>query len=378
MKKWTLQKTFIICVLVAMLLSGCIQAQPQSDKGEVVACVIGDFSGALSTYGNSTKQGAEIAVAEINDSGGINGAEIFLKAFDEKTDPVEAVKVAQIAIDECVAVIIGSGSGPALAMAPLFEEAGVPFIATVSSNKTLTESEYRYVSRVQLSDYDQVVRLTSYIAKNTNYKKIALLHDTTDFGLGGKEYVEEVIGTRDDMEVVAYEGWRIEDVDYSSQILNAKNAGADSIYIIGAAEGSARIVQQVSQLGVDLQIFGTNTMGNQKFLDLAGESAEGLIFPYGAVDPNNEIVIKLQKKMEESYSRSADVFVSHAYDAMYVLADSMKKAGTSNTDRPAIQDAIRSGKYNYSLGDLSFDSTGNNIRHIFIAEVKDGAFVIIE
>jgi len=399
MEKICAPKLLCLLIVLSMLVAGCSQAQPetqvpveqplsqespeqpevvsQPEQSEVVVCTIVDLSGVLAAYGNDTKQGVEIAVDEINEAGGINGAKIVLRAFDEKTDPVEAVKIAQLVADECVATIVGSGSGPAIAAGPYLEDAGIPFIITVSSNETVTKSGWEYVSRIQLSDYDQLVRSIEYAVSELGITKAALLHDTTDFGLGGKQYMQDIIGNRDDIELVSMEGWRLEDADYSSQILNAQRSGADAIWIVGAAEGGARIVQQSAQLGVEIQFLGNNGLGNQKFLDLAGDASEGLIITWGAVDPTKQIVQDIEKKMQERYNRSADVFVAHAYDAMYILAEAMRQAGMTMEDRPAIQKAIRSGVYNFSLGELSFDETGHNIRHIFIAQVVDGEFKII-
>jgi branched-chain amino acid transport system substrate-binding protein len=368
------RKLVLVALIVMAFLSACGQGKPK----EVVVCTVGDLSGPVAPYGNDNNQAVLIAADEINAAGGIDGVTVVVKTFDEKNDPVEAVKIAQRAADECVVAIVGSASGGALAAGPYYEEAGVPFVFTVSSNVKATSSGWNYVSRIQLSDYNQIVRLSEYAATELGITKLALLHDTSDFGLGGKDAMIEILEERGDIELVATEGWRVEDVDFSTQILNAERAGAEAIWLIGAAEGSARIVKQAETLGVEVQFFSNTSVGNQKFLDLAAETAEGMIITWGAVDPNNPTVQEIDRQMQERYDRRVDVFVGHAYDAMRIVADAMAKAGTTIEDRPAIQEAIRSGSYDYSLGPLSFDETGHNVRHIYIAEVINGQFEIID
>jgi branched-chain amino acid transport system substrate-binding protein len=340
--------------------------------------VVGDISGPLASFGNDNLQGVQIAADEINAAGGINGVKIVLKVFDEKNDPVEAVKIAQRIGDECVAAILGSGSGPALATGPYYERAGIPFLLTTSSNPKATSSGWKYVSRVQLDDPGQIRRLTEYVVKKLRITKIALLYDTTDFGIGSRDAMVKIFQERGDVKLTTTEAWKVTDIDFGTQILNAQRSGAQAIWTIGVGDGCAKIVKQANSMGVKVQFLGNTSIGNQKFLDLAAGTAEGMTITWGAVDLKNPRVLEIDRKMRERYGRTIDVFVAHAYDAMYVLADAMKKAGTTTANRPAIQEAIRSGSYNYSLGSLSFDKTGHNIRHIYIAKIVKGKFEIID
>ncbi len=178
--------------------------------------------------------------------------------------------------------------------------------------------------------------------------------------------------------MTATEAWRSTDMDFGSQLLNAQKSGAEAIYLYGGVEGDARIVLQAKKLGIGLPILGANVLGNQKFLDLAAESANGMLLTWGAVDPKNPKAASLQSKMRQQYQRDADVFVAHAYDAVYAIAEAMKKAGTTVKDRAAIQKAIREGTYSGAVGDLAFDQNGHNIRHIFVAQVVNGKFEIVD
>ncbi len=173
-------------VVVLVLLLSSVGCAPAAAK-EITIGIVGDQSGVSAPYGLDTRQGAQTAVDEINAAGGIGGATLVLRVYDEKGDPVEAVKIAPQVADETVATIVCSSSSPALAIGPKLEELGIPFIVTVSSNLKITSSGWKWASRIQPADPDQINRMVAYISKNLKYKKIALLHDTTDLGTGARD-----------------------------------------------------------------------------------------------------------------------------------------------------------------------------------------------
>ncbi len=366
--------SLVVAALVAALMVLSASCQGSKEASTVTIGVIGDLSGTLAAYGTDTLQGAQIAIDEINQAGGINGKKVLVRVYDEKNDPVEAVKIAQQVGDECLVVVVGSGSSPALAIGPYLEKAGIPFVVTVSSNPKITGSGWKWVNRVQLSDRDQVERIVEYASSTLGIKKFAVLHDTSDLGVGARDAAKEAISRRG-LELTTVESWRQSDVDFSSQLLNAKRSGAQAVIVWGAAEGGARIVQQAKKLNVDLQLFGGNPFGNQRFLDLAGEAADGTIVTWGAVNPDIPKAAELARKMRERYNRQLDVFVAQAYDAVHVLAQGIE-AGKS--DRAAIQAAVRAGTYDGAVGKFKFDETGHNVRHISVAKVVGGRFQIIE
>lgn len=369
MKRATLVGAVLLIIALALTtVSGC------SSSKSLTIGIIGDLSGTLAAYGTDTLQGAQIAVDEINAAGGINGKQLKLQVFDEKNDPIQSVQIAQQVGDECIAVVVGSGSSPALAMGPYLEKAGIPFIVTVSSNPKVTSSGWKWASRVQLSDKDQVERLIDYASKNLAISKFAILHDTSDLGVGAKDAALAAIQTRG-LQATDVESWQQSDVDFSSQLLNAKRSGAQAIIVWGAAEGGARIAQQAKKLGVNLQILGGNAFGNQRFLDLAGSAAEGVIITWGSVNPDLPKAAGLAQQMKDKYNRQADVFVAQAYDVVHVLADAIKAGGNN---REAIQKAIRSGQYDGAIGQFSFDANGHNVRKIDVAKVVNGTFKLVD
>lgn len=375
-----MSRTFARCSLVVVALALLVPAfvAAQSAKKPIVIGVMGDFSGPIAPYGTAGFQGATIAAEEINAAGGIKGAPIQLKQYDEKNDPVEGVTIAKRLGDEVLAILMTSGSSPALSAAPVLDRAGIPFITTVAANPAVTESGWKYVNRLHLSDRDQVERVLQYAVEVDKFTKIGVLYDTSDYGIGGRDIALKTLAKRN-MQPAVVEGWKQTDADFSSQIVKLKNSGAQGVVVWGTVEGAVRIAQQMHSLGLDkTKVYGGGGLVTQKYIDLGGKAVEGTIATWAYLDPNNPKVRGLIAKYEPRFKRKVDVFTAQGYDAIHILAQAIGQAGDSFSDRPAIQKAIRSIKYQGAVGEVTFDDNGQNVRKIVIARVENGKFVPVQ
>jgi branched-chain amino acid transport system substrate-binding protein len=375
-----MSRTFTRCslVVVALALLVPVFVAAQSTKKPIVIGVMGDFSGPIAPYGTAGFQGATIAAEEINAAGGIKGAPIQLKQYDEKNDPVEGVTIAKRLGDEVLAILMTSGSSPALSAAPVLDRAGIPFITTVAANPAVTESGWKYVNRLHLSDRDQVERVLQYAVEVDKFTKIGVLYDTSDYGIGGRDIALKTLAKRN-LQPAVVEGWKQTDADFSSQIIKLKNSGAQGVVVWGTVEGAVRIAQQMHSLGLDkTKVYGGGGLVTQKYIDLGGKAVEGTIATWAYLDPNNPKVRGLIAKYEPRFKRKVDVFTAQGYDAIHILAQAIGQAGDSVSDRPAIQKAIRSIKYQGAVGEVTFDDNGQNVRKIVIARVENGKFVPVQ
>lgn len=375
-----MSRTFARCSLVVVALALLVPAfvAAQSAKKPIVIGVMGDFSGPIAPYGTACFQGATIAAEEINAAGGIKGAPIQLKQYDEKNDPVEGVTIAKRLGDEVLAILMTSGSSPALSAAPVLDRAGIPFITTVAANPAVTESGWKYVNRLHLSDRDQVERVLQYAVEVDKFTKIGVLYDTSDYGIGGRDIALKTLAKRN-LQPAVVEGWKQTDADFSSQIIKLKNSGAQGVVVWGTVEGAVRIAQQMHSLGLDkTKVYGGGGLVTQKYIDLGGKAVEGTIATWAYLDPNNPKVRGLIAKYEPRFKRKVDVFTAQGYDAIHILAQAIGQAGDSVSDRPAIQKAIRSIKYQGAVGEVTFDDNGQNVRKIVIARVEHGKFVPVQ
>jgi branched-chain amino acid transport system substrate-binding protein len=369
-------------VALALLVPALAVLMPSlgvaQSKKPIVIGVMGDFTGPIAPYGTASFQGATLAAEEINAAGGIKGSPIQLKQYDERNDPVEGVTLAKRLGDEVLVVLMVSGSSPALSAGPVLDRAGVPFITTVAANPAVTESGWKFVNRLHLSDRDQVERVIQYAVEQDRFTKIAVLYDTSDYGIGGRDIALKALAKRN-MQPATVDGWKQTDADFSSQIVKLKGSGAQGVIVWGTVEGAVRIVQQMRSLGLDkVQVYGGGGLVTQKYIDLGGKAVEGTIATWAYVDPNVPRARDLASKYETRFKRRMDVFVAQGYDALHVLAHGIAQGGDSVGDRPQIQKAIRAIKYQGAVGDVTFDDNGQNVRKIYIARVENGKFVPVK
>jgi branched-chain amino acid transport system substrate-binding protein len=251
----------------------------------------------------------------------------------------------------------------------------MPFITTVAANPAVTESGWKYVSRLHLSDRDQVERIVQYAVETDKFSKIGVLYDTSDYGIGGRDIAIKALGKRN-LQPAVVEGWKQTDADFSSQIVKLKGSGAQGVIIWGTVEGAVRIVQQMRSLGLDkVQVYGGGGLVSQKYIDLGGTAVEGTIATWAYVDSNKGRARDLAQKYEQRFKRKLDVFVAQGYDALHILARGIEQGGE---DRTKIQQAIRGIKYQGAVGDVTFDPNGQNVRKIFIARVENGKFTLAQ
>lgn len=369
---------FLWAALALALVAAVPMAASSQGKRPVVIGVMGDFSGPVAPYSTASLQGATLAVEEINAAGGIKGSPVQLKQYDDRNDPVEGVTLAKRLGDEVLAVLVASASSPTLSAGPVLDRAGIPFVTTVAANPAVTESGWKFVNRLHLSDRDQVERVIQYAVEQDRFTKIAVLYDTSDYGVGGRDIALKALARRS-LTPAVVEGWKQTDADFSSQIVKVKGAGAEGVIIWGTVEGAVRIVQQMRALGLDrVRVYGGGGLVSQKYIDLGGKAVEGTIATWAYVDPSIARARDLGEKYEARFKRKMDVFVAQGYDALHVLAQAVAQGGEAPGDRAKIQRAIRGIRYQGAVGEVTFDDNGQNVRKIYIARLEGGKFAVVK
>ncbi len=353
-------------------------AAKPADTTPITIAVMGDFTGPVAAYSGASLNGATLAMEEINAAGGINGKKVQIKQYDDKNDPVEGVNIAKRIPDEALGAIVTSGSSPALAAGPVLDKAGIPFMTTVASTPAVTESGWKYVNRMHLSDRDQINRIIEYAVGEKKFSKIAILYDTSDLGVNGYKMAVDGLKAKNITAVVA-EGWKQTDADFGNLVLKIKDAGAECVILWGVVEGAVRIVQATRAAGLDkVQFFGGGGLVSQKYIDLGGKPVEGTIATWAYVDSASGKAADLAKKYQAKYNKPMDVFAAQSYDAMKILLGAIAKAGTETRNREAIEAAIRATKYDGAVGHIEFSPQGHNIRQIYLATVKDGKYTLLK
>lgn len=323
--------------------------------GTIKIGLIGPYTGGSSPMGVSLRDGARLAAAEINHSGGLLGKKIQLIERDDQARNERGIQIAQELINrEHITAAVGiANTGVVLASRRYFQQAQVPFIesvATGSQNTNIRQdipnAKDNYIFRV--SAYDTIqARMIANEAARRHLKKVAILADSTNYGQLGRADLEKALAA-DHVKAVAVEKYNIGDVDMTPQLLRSKNAGAQAVLTYGIGPELAQIANGMVKLGYKVPMFGSWTLSMSNFIDNAGKNGEGALMPETFIQVANT---PKRKAFIDAYLKTfhpakgripSPVSAAQTYDAMMILAAAIRQAGS--TDGPKIRAALENLK----------------------------------
>lgn len=382
MKKRLLALT-VACLTLALVTSGCSSSSstPTPTSSEPIKIGgLAPLSGQLSIYGISTDNGVKLAVAEINANGGVLGRQIDYIVYDEKGDATEAVNAYNKLVqnDGIIALIGDVTSTPTLAVAQKAVVDGIPMITATgtAADITLTGSN---IFRVCFIDPYQGEVMASYAYNKLSAKKAAILYDTTDdYSVGLTASFEE---TAEDLglTIVDKEGYNGAggDVDFNTQLTKIAALNPDVLFIPVYYEDAALIAVQAKAAGIDAVLLGADGWDGiiDKISDASAISNAYFCCGYSAEnsDPKLQAFIT---KYTDTYDEAPKGFSAQGYDAVYLLAQAIEEAGT--TDSQAVVSALTNIDFNGITGEIKFDENRNPIKGVVINTFKDGAVKFVE
>src|SRR5262249_46905887 len=268
---------FYAATLTALALLSTEPASAQTIK----IGVFGPLSGDAAATGQSGKEGAELAVKEKNDAGGIRGKKIEAIYADDGGKPEEAVNVAKrlISRDEVV-ITIGSITSPAsLAAAQISRQSEVPQIVISGTAQRITTQGNKWVFRSCVPDTKLVSDLADFIhEKFPKLKKFAFIYVNDDFGRGGFDAFKAA-GQKYGFEIVADERYTRGDIDFTAQLGRIKASGAQAMVEWSRYAEAALVAKQFVQTGLDLVRFGSDGVASPKYIELGGSAVDGVYYP---------------------------------------------------------------------------------------------------
>ena len=345
------------------------------DSGDTVRVgVYVDLTGQTSSFGQSTRNGIELAVEEVNAAGGVNGKKISLVVEDDQGRPEQAKTVVSKLInqDKVHAVLGEVASTNSLAAAPVAQEAKIPMITPSSTNPKVTEVG-DYISRVCFIDPFQGSVMAKFAANTLNAKTAAILGDVnSDYSKGLTQFFEEEF-TRLGGRVVAKEAYTQTDPDFKGQLTKIRNLNPDVIYIPGYYGQVGIIAKQARELGMNMPLMGGDGWDSPELWKLGGDALKNAYISnhYSAENPAPEIQ-NFVKAYRAKYNVVPDSLAALAYDAAKVLADALKRAG--GTDPAKLRDAINSTKdFKGVTGSITLDSGRNAVKPAVVLELDPAA-----
>lgn len=388
-------KKFGLVVMAALLWIGGVMGVQAADPIKIGAFY--SLSGPAAAIGTPTKLVTQMVVEKINKEGGINGRPIELVLGDTESEPTKAVMVAKkfINVDKVAAIIGPDRTDLGMAVKKLIEEAGVPTFMTVGGDPVIMGGgqlgTFKWIFKSPQRSSTAVEKLYQYLQKK-NLKKIALMTSSDGFGKDGKGWLEN-LAEKYGLTIVADESFNPKDTDMTPQLTKiASSANADAIVCWTIGPAGAIVAKNVKQLNIKLPLFQCHGQPDPKYIELAGPASEGTIMPSTKLmaweqlpdsDPQKKVIKEFVHLYNDVYNYNKQFPINthsgYAWDAIYIVAEAMKKAGT---DPEKLRDAIENTKNYVGISGIynitAEDHNGLGTDSMILVRIEDGKWKLIE
>jgi len=379
-------KKSAVLIILLLILSLGICSCGKEDSSQIKIGVIAELTGDVPAVGASCKNAAEMAVAEINDAGGIQLGDkkyrIKLLIEDNAGKADQSASSAQKLItQQKVTAIVGpNASRYALPAAEIAETSKVILITPWSTapKATLdsrTGASKKYVFRACFIDPFQGRVLAKFALDNLKLKKAAVLYDVaSEYNKGIAEFFKEVY-EQNGGKVVAFETYTTNDKDFSSQLTKIKQAGPDVIFLPNYYSEVPLQIQQAKRLGITVPFIGSDSWGSEELVKLCGKDCNDYYFStHYAADASTDATRKFIASYKTKYGTTPDDVAALTYDSFGLLWQALKTAGKN--DRQAVRDALaKIPQYEGVTGNMQFkEGSGDPVKSAVILKIKDGKF----
>lgn len=372
----------MLCLSTALLtmaaLAPGLAGEAKADEAPIKLGIVAPMSGPNARYGAFSMHGAELAVKEINDAGGVNGHKIELYNADSQGTPVEGVSATRRLIDQDeVDFVIGDvSSSVTLAMQPVAEDAGVLLLNAASSNPKITYGAgvggFKWTYRNYPTDENRAYVVAKYAAEERGFTKFAVLSVDSDYGRSAieftKKYLPEFKG-----EILSEDYYKEGEVDFRSVLAKIRDGGAQAIIMYGLADTTPIIARQMVELGLagKVTLVGNGEFNTEKTIASAPTALEGAVEAAAWLpawdSPESKAFVE---KFTTTYNEAPN---NHAYvhwDTVNLLAAAVREAGS--VEREAVRDALSKIKYKSPVGEVTFDDHNQARLPMILLQIEDG------
>jgi len=347
-------------------------------------------TGPAAFLGDPEAKTLEMLVEELNAAGGINGEEIKLVLYDDGGDPNKARTFATRLVedDEVVAIIGGTTTGTSMSILSVTEDAEIPFISLAGAIDIIDPVK-PFTFKTPHTDRMACQKIFEDMKKQ-GYTKVGMISGTDGFGASMQAQCKSVVGDYG-IEIVADETYDPKDADMTAQLTKIKGAeGVQAVLNPGFGQGPSIVTRNYKQLAIDLPLYQSHGVASDGFIELAGaDAAEGVRLPGTALlvaglladdDAQKPVVTTYKTAYEGKFKAPVSTFGGYAHDALLIMTDALKRAGSA--EPAAIRDAIEStsglagttGTYTFSPE----DHLGLDLSAFRMLEIKDGKWALVE
>lgn len=387
-------------MLIATLLFGFSAQLLAADTIKIA--ITGPFSGGSAPMGASMRDGAKLAIAEINAAGGIAVGgkkmkiEIVERDDEAKNDRGALIAQELASMDDLSGVIGSVNTGVVIAGDRHLQEKGVTKIITpAAGSASMTQWSKAGVADLSIfrfAAHDGIqAAMVVEEAINRKYTKVALLYDSTNYGVSGRDdLLAQIKAQGNKLEVVASEKFNIGDKDMSAQLLKAKNGGAQAVLIWGIGPELAAVANDMDKLGMKMPLIGGWTLSMSNYMDNAGKNGNGTLMPQTFIE---EPITPKAKSFIDAYHKAykvdripSPVSAAQGYDAVYIFAAAVTQAQSTDTKKiklaledlkEPVKGVIAVWKHPFSKWNPADEDTHEAFRraNVVMGMVKDGRVV---
>lgn len=367
MKKNVMLFIIVLC-FVSMIFTGC-----RGDSDAIRIGMIFPLSGPVAFYGNESRDGALLAVEEINAADGLLGRQLVVISEDDEGNAEITVNAfTKLTTRDNVSHIVGSStSGPTIAISTLAQRNRVVLISPSATNVRVTDAG-DFVFRACFIDPFQGVVGADFAFNYLETRRAAVLYDVgADYNTGLAEAFRDRFAELGG-QIVAFEAYQTRDVDFNAQLTRIRAVNPDVIYLPNYVNDVRLQAIQIRDLGMNVPLVGGD--GWDGLIDIAGDEVLNGFWSAGfASDTTEPRGVAFVEAFEAKFNRSASQFAALGYDSMMLLADGIRNAGTLDTT--AVKDAMAAIDGYYVTGRIRFDDKRNPIKSASILEIVrvDGA-----
>lgn len=386
-------KKFISVMLVAAMaataLTGCGSNSGSSSKKDADKYYIGGIgptTGATAIYGTAVKNGAQIAVDEINAAGGINGKQIEYRFEDDQNDAEKAVNAYNTLKDWGMQMLVGTTTtAPCIAVAGKTASDNVFQITPSASSPDVLSSGNGNVFQVCFTDPNQGVASAQYIAENKLATKIGIIYDSSDVYSSGIEEKFEAEAKTQGLNIVSKAAFTADSkTDFGTQLQKAKDAGADLLFLPIYYQEASIILKQADTMGYKPKFFGVDGMDGiltvENFDTKLAEDVM-LLTPFAA-DAKDKTVQNFVKTYKEKYEDTPNQFAADSYDAVYALKAAIEESkATTDMSASDMCDALKGAMTKIKMqgltggkDGLTWNESGEVTKSPKAVIIKNGAY----
>ena len=323
----------------ALLLSGCGGGllsgdEESSSDGPIILGMITPLSGSSSAIGPYMKNGAQLAINEINADGGVDGRDLKLIAQDGACDAKTAAAAANKLVTQKVDVSVGGYcSGATLPTLPIFEKAGVPMIIPAANSTELVDQGLANVFLINGTGTQQADAALQYMDQE-GAKKVALIDDNTSYSVDIANLTADRLKESGGPELAAHESVTAGESDYSANVNSVLKSNPDFVYWTGYYQEGGLIIRQLRQAGYDGEIMVADGSVDTKLLEIAGDqNAEGILATMTQTPDTIAGAEDWISNYKKEFGAEPGPYSTQSYDAVRLAAEAIKDAGSTEGDK---------------------------------------------